>query len=397
MSPALANVYGNLLLVRPPPPATVNKAGANYKSEVPHLTYSPRRAYDEWLSICDAIVASGGDALFDFEPEDDALLDRGDLLVAPDGSIRAASEPSASAPLAHLDDVLTGRVFAANGPFVIIEGTSMRALLPHMLPHRAAELAYYRRLLSALAAQGNYTLDLHENPHRWEGMADVAPVVRDDGSGPAKVVLTFTVPGHYDEGLGAKTLRSSREGSLHAADFARIPAEQRIFAELVYPHFHGDTVHFGARPIAAPHARDGVLVHYPGGLWAGPDSAEPLRNKLAPAEIVTIDRTDAVEHYAANSRQVNAGLLVPEGVSPAFIAAMEALGLTIHRLALFELFGKAGGGPACATLYLPKNLALPPDSPLRYSVRREEARARRDRIAERLVVDPAFFEGRARG
>ncbi len=30
MSETLANLYGSLLVVRPPVPATVNKAGANY-------------------------------------------------------------------------------------------------------------------------------------------------------------------------------------------------------------------------------------------------------------------------------------------------------------------------------------------------------------------------------
>ena len=57
----LARVHGDLLIVRPPVPATCNKAGANYKSEVTHLEYSPRRAYDEWLSICEAILACGGE------------------------------------------------------------------------------------------------------------------------------------------------------------------------------------------------------------------------------------------------------------------------------------------------------------------------------------------------
>ena len=66
----LAAVHGNLLVVRPPVPATCNKAGANYKSEVTHLTYSPRQAYDEWLSILDGIVACGGDALYAFEAVD---------------------------------------------------------------------------------------------------------------------------------------------------------------------------------------------------------------------------------------------------------------------------------------------------------------------------------------
>ena len=60
---ALDDVYGDLLVVRAPVPATCNKAGANYKSEVTHLEYSPRRAYDEWLSILDGIVACGGDEL----------------------------------------------------------------------------------------------------------------------------------------------------------------------------------------------------------------------------------------------------------------------------------------------------------------------------------------------
>ena len=71
----LPDVYGTLLVVRPPVPATVNKAGANYKSEVTHLEYSPRRAYDEWLSILDAITACGGDAIYEFEAADDPFLD----------------------------------------------------------------------------------------------------------------------------------------------------------------------------------------------------------------------------------------------------------------------------------------------------------------------------------
>ena len=71
----LPDVYGTLLVVRPPVPATCNKAGANYKSEVTHLEYSPRRAYDEWLSILDAIARCGGDAIYQFEAADDPYLD----------------------------------------------------------------------------------------------------------------------------------------------------------------------------------------------------------------------------------------------------------------------------------------------------------------------------------
>jgi hypothetical protein len=377
----LANFYGPLLVVRPPVPATMNKAGANYKSEVAHLEYSPRRAYDEWLSICNGITGFGGDALFDFEPADDLLLDRGDLEVDAGGAIRPLGSREL---LAQMDDVMTGRVFTANGPWVVVEGTALRGAMPHMLPHRRAEAAYYRQLFARIAELGGYELDLRDTPHRWEGLADVA-VVGD------KVVLTYTVAGHYDAGLPSKTPRSSREGVDFAADLAGVPASARIHAELVYPHFHGDTVHFGARPPAGPP----VLVHYPGGLWG--EGAAQLAAALGADRIVGIDRHDAVEMYAGNSRQVEYGVLVPDGVSDRFIAAMQRLGLAVARVPLFELFGKAGGGPACATLYLPKNLALPADAPIRYSVRRAEARARRERLPERLLVDPGFFAGRARG
>jgi hypothetical protein len=104
-----------------------------------------------------------------------------------------------------------------------------------------------------------------------------------------------------------------------------------------------------------------------------------------------------VDAYAGNSRQVRAGLLVPDGVSDDFIAAARGLGLSIHRVSLYELFGKAGGGPACATLYLPSNLSLPADAPIRYSQRRAELLARRERYPERLRVDPAYFASRSRG
>src|SRR4051812_45159645 len=154
MNPLL-DVYGDLLIVRPPVPATVNKAGANYKSEVTHLEYSPRRAYDEWLSICDGILAFGGDAIFDFEPEDEALLDHGDLAVDAAGVVSVAASGER---VGAMSEILTGRVFAANGPWVVVDGKRLRALLPNMLAHRVAEHAYYRRLLTRMADEGHYEL-----------------------------------------------------------------------------------------------------------------------------------------------------------------------------------------------------------------------------------------------
>ncbi len=381
MAKVLPNVYGNHFIVRPPVPATVNKAGANYKSEVKHAEYSPRRAFDEWVAICEGITKFGGDAIFDFEEDDDAFLDHDALHVDADGAIRAEGE---SAPLGHLDEVQTGRVFCANGPWVTVDKGALSAVLPNMLEHRKDELAYYEALLDAIATFGEYEIDVGVNPHRWEGMADVAVVGE-------QVVLTHTVKGRYDAGLEDKTMRSSQEGVAYAADFVGVPEEACIFAELKYPHFHGDTVHFGARPKSG----GAKLAHYAGGLVEG--EAERVAEALPKGAIVPIGRDDAVEFYAGNSRQVGGGVLVPDGVTDAFVASMEALGLPVHRVALFELFGKAGGGPACATLYLPKNLTLPKDTPLLFSNRAEEIAERRARIPERLTVDPAYFANKKRG
>jgi hypothetical protein len=291
---------------------------------------------------------------------------------------------------------MTGRVFAANGPWVTVSGDVMTAVMPNMLAHRRGEVPYYGALLARLADAAQLELELVDNPHRWEGMADVAVVGE-------RVVLTYAVPGHYDETTTAKTERSSRAGGAFAADVHGVPVEARVYAELIYPHFHGDTVHFGARPRSRTDGRadtvaetvSDVLVHYPGGLWG--NGAEVVAGAIGPDHIVPIGRADAVDQYAGNSRQVAGGVLVPDGVSQEFLASLQALGLGTHRVPLFELFGKAGGGPACATLYLPRTLALPRDLPQRYSVARSTTHARRERIPETLRVDPAYFEGRARG
>jgi hypothetical protein len=256
--------------------------------------------------------------------------------------------------------------------------------MPNMLAHRTMEAAYYERLLGELAAATGLTLEITPNPHRWEGMADVATV-------GDRVVLTYAVPGHYDRDTAPKSSRSTRDGVAFAADSAGVPEASRIFVELVYPHFHGDTVHFGARPRTGP----AVLVHYTGGLYG--DGAAVVAKALDGDRIVAIGRDDAVEQYAGNSRQVASGVLVPDGVSTAFTASLERLGLVTHRVPLFELFGKAGGGPACATLYMPRSLVVPVNSPLRYSATRTAVQARRERIPEVLRVDREYFEGKARG
>jgi hypothetical protein len=378
---ALDDLYGDLLVVRAPVPATANKAGANYKSEVTHLEYSPRRAYDEWLSILDGIVSFGGDAIYQLDPVDDPYLDHAELNVDAYGEIRPAGS---SEVLGNLRDVETGRVFAANGPWVTLEGNRLRAVMQHMLPHRRNEVDYYRALLGQIADATGKSLELVDNPYRWEGMADVAAV-------GDKVVLTYAVPGRYDEGTTPKSPRSSRDGVTFAADTAGIPDAARIYAELVYPHFHGDTVHFGARPKTG----QPVLVHYAGGLWG--DGRDRVLGALGRDRVKPIDLDDAVHKYAGNSRQVKHGVLVPQGVSAKFVSSIEGLGLKTLEVPLYELFGKAGGGPACATLYLPRGLKVPTNAPFRYSATRDQVRSRRDRVPAKLTVDPDFFAGKSRG
>ena len=376
----LRHAHGHLLVVRPPTPVTVNKAGANYKSEVKHLEYSPRRAFDEWTKICETILDCGGDALFQFEEVDEPFLGSKRLAVHGDGSITVEGSKEA---LGNISSIQTGRVFTANGPWVVVNEDTLTAVLPNMLAHRKSEKPYYVSIAKELAQASNKEAKIVENPHRWEGMADVA-MVGD------QVVLTYAVPGHYDEGLAPKSKRSSREGVSFAADHAGVPEDARIYVELIYPHFHGDTVHFGARPKGAP----SVLVHYSKGLWG--DGAETVANALR-AKIVQISKDDAVEQYAGNSRQVNDGVLVPDGVSDGYIKSVNALGLETKKVPLFELFGKAGGGPGCATLYLPDNLNLPPDHPWRYSNQREAVAKRREKLAESVTVSPEFFAEKQRG
>src|SRR4051812_28349605 len=154
---ALADVYGSLLIVRPPVPATVNKAGANYKSEVAHLEYSPRRAYDEWLSILDAIVACGGDAIYQFEAADEPFLDHDALEVDGDGAIHPAGSREV---LGTIDTVMTGRVFAANGPWVTVRDRELRAVMPNMLEHRRMEVPYYASLLGEVATAAGLALEV---------------------------------------------------------------------------------------------------------------------------------------------------------------------------------------------------------------------------------------------
>ncbi len=286
--------------------------------------------------------------------------------------------------LCEIEDLMTGRVFTNNGPWIVRAGNAIRAVLPNMIEHRKQENAYFQRLLWKIAEQARLDLVVAENPNRWEGMADVVPI-KD------RVLLTFTVRGHYagDSDAGDKVLRSSKKGLKYAADFVGVPESKRLYAELIYPYFHGDTVHFVARPQNG----EQKLVQFAGGLYQG--EADKIQQQLGPSAIVAIDPEDALA-FAANCRQVGKGLMMPNGVSDRFLATVESLGLHPRRVKLGELLGKAGGGPACATLPLPENIPIPDASPLRYSVVREKVLERKERMPNRVMVSSEFYESRAR-
>jgi hypothetical protein len=381
MGSALEHAFGKNFIVRAPVPATLNRGQANFKSEVGHLEFSPRVAYEEWVGILEGIRRLGGDAILEFEPEDQPFLGHETIVVDGDGYLRPLGSAES---LGEIEDVMTGRVFAANGPWIVRESSAIRAVLPNMIEHRKEENKYFQRLLWKIAEQARLDLVVAENPNRWEGMADVVPIKE-------RVLLTFTVRGHYagDMDSGDKVLRSSKKGLKYAADFVGVPESKRIYAELVYPHFHGDTVHFVVRPPEG----DPRLIQYSGGLFDG--EPQKIEQQLGPSAIVRIAQDDATGAFAANSRQVNKGLLVPNGVSERFLSAIEELGLVPRKVRVNELFGKAGGGPACATLPLPANIPIPETSPLRYSVVREQVAARRERIPTRLMVSSEYYESRA--
>jgi hypothetical protein len=78
--------------------------------------------------------------------------------------------------------------------------------MPNMLAHRRVEADYYKALVGELAAAAELSLELCDNPHRWEGMADVAAV-------GDRVVLTYAVPGHYDRDTAPKSSRRTARAS----------------------------------------------------------------------------------------------------------------------------------------------------------------------------------------
>ena len=327
-----------------------------------------------------AIAACGGDAIYQFEAADDPFLDHAALEVDGEGGIHPAGSRTL---LGKLDEVMTGRVFAANGPWVTRDAGTLRAVMPNMLAHRKAEEAYYRSLLGQLAAAAGLSLAITDNPHRWEGMADVATV-------GDRVVLTYAVPGHYDASTTPKSSRSSRDGVAFAADRrrrARGCADLRRARLSTLPRRHRSL-----RRAAVTRACRARTLH-----------GRPLRRRRAERRERARRRSDRGDRSRRRRRAVRRQLAASRrrrARARRRIAARSSVrskrsASSTHRVPLFELFGKAGGGPACATLYLPRTLEVPVSLPLRYSATRDAVRARGARIPETLRVDRAYLRGQA--
>ena len=216
-------------------------------------------------------------------------------------------------------DVMTGRVFAANGPWVTRDGDdAARGDAEHARapPRRGARTT--ATLLGELAEAARLALAIADNPHRWEGMADVAAV-------GDRVVLTYAVPGHYDARHHAEELAQLARGRrVRRRSSPACPTDARIYAELVYPHFHGDTVHFGARPTTR---RAGARPLRRRALRRRRRARRArARRRARSCRSIATTRSSSTPATRARSR---GGVLVPDGVSPAFVAAIEALGLAI--------------------------------------------------------------------
>ena len=349
----LADVHGDLLIVRPPVPATVNKAGANYKSEVAHLdlrtaprvrrvAVDPRR--DRRVRRRRALSSSR------------RSTSRCSITRRSRSMPTARSDPAGSREaLGTIDAVMTGRVFTANGPWVTrTDGGAARGDAAHARapPRRGAVLRGAARR-SSPPPPGSRSRS-PPNPHRWEGMADVAAV-------GDRVILTYAVPGHYDAGTTPKSARSSARGRRVRRRSRRRPrgrADLRRARVPALPRRHGPLLR--ASPQDRGAGGPGPVPRRALRRWAPRSS----RVRSGPTGSCAIDRatTRSISTRATRARWP-AACWSRTGSSPGSSPSSRRRGLVTHRVPLFELFGKAGGGPACATLYLPAIAGGPDDAP----------------------------------
>jgi N-dimethylarginine dimethylaminohydrolase len=274
------------------------RGGENFRSETRSET-NPKRAFKEWLALCDAITRAGGH-----------------ILVMPPAAV---------------DPPLTGMVYTANAGHLFSAGGHNHFLVSNMsVAHRQKE----REPVAAFATQAGLTVE--NATQTWEGQAD----------------LQLIAGNRYIATYGVRSVKKS-------IDQVRplLPQNARLLElQIRHPFFHGDTcldamVSKGGHEILLAHG--GALVDF---------TIEGLRGFVGDkVDVIGVDQDDALA-YACNSLCVNGTVLMPEGVSPSLRGQLMRRGFTIEELAFPELFGKGGGGPRCLVNEL-RGMVVTPGAP----------------------------------
>ncbi|MSP60995.1 MAG: hypothetical protein EXR72_11750 [Myxococcales bacterium] len=288
---------GTYLMSYPGPDWQIRGA-ANFRSETRSET-NPRRAFQEWISLCDAITRAGGHILVMHPP---------------------SVEPS-----------LTGMIYTANAGQLFRSSEQPLYLLSNMsVPHRQGEREFFR----AFAAEAGLATAVARSP--WEGQAELQLV------GGNRFIATW----------GVRSVRPSLDDIRPL-----LPSNAKLIdLEIQAPFFHGDTC---LDPIAN-RAGDVVLLAHGAALCRS--SVEAIRHFVGNSiEVYPVDRDDALAS-ACNSLCVQGTLIMPTGISPALRGQLVRRGFTIEELALPELFGKGGGGPRCLVNEM-RGVVLNPGAP----------------------------------
>ena len=314
-----------------------------------------------------AIVVCGGDAIYEFEAADEPFLDH-----RRSRSTATARSTRGSPPCSATRRVMTGRVFAANGPWVRRRERPCARGPEHAAPPQAT-----RRRTTASCSAGwrpprACRSTMTDNPHRWEGMADVATV-------GDRVVMTYAVPGHYDAGVSRRAPRSAREGVAFAAITPACPRPRGSSPS-------SSTRTTMATPSTSVPARRGAR-RCSSTSRAVCRATTLLSSRGARSRSRRADRSeDAVDQYAGNSRQVAGGVLVPDGVSACVLASSRGSGWPSPRPAVRAV--RPGGRLRRARPFTCPARWSGRIAPASVTARAATCARARKKIAERVRVDP---------
>lgn len=278
-----------IFLLSPPRLDWGLRGKANFRSRAAGAA-DATRARAEWARLADAIVAAGGE-----------------VVVCP-------PDPERN---------LTGMIYTAEaGEFYRTAAGDPAFLLPQMAAaHRRLEAAWIGPWVESLGWQTS------RPKATWEAQGDAIRAGDAD-----HIIHTYGV------GPDARTAQEAY------AEVADLLAPHHVQIEFrADPWFHGNTF---SNVYRDPRSDAHLMVVCPEAL--SPDQYERLRAFVPHAQIHEISRADSLG-YDTNALQVNDTVIAPTSLSAGTQAALEQLGLSVHRLDLGELFVKGGGAPVCLT------------------------------------------------